>query len=1820
MKLSKRILAVLLSVSMLMSTLCLTAGAEGSNVSFTVDKETVEVGDTVTVTISNEQMKLTGFGAIFEFDNTKLTCTNITGADGDEYMGIYKSSGKSPWVDATAADNVDNTNSDGKFSFTIMNGTETEYAAGTVATLTFKATAAGTVEFKLKEESAADTGNGYKGEAGTKTLTITEAVMLPNVSFVVDKETAQVGDSVTVTISNELMKLTGFGAIFEFDSTKLTCTNITGADGDEYMGLYKSSGKSPWVDATAVDNVENTNSDGKFSFTIMNGTETEYAAGIVATLTFEAIAAGTVEFKLKEESAADTGNGYKGEAGTKTLTILKAPIAAVSVAELAAPVKGAAPDTEVTVTPAALEATVAWTDAAGNPVTGNFAANTVYTAKITLTAVDGDNFAETVTAEGYTVTRNSATEIVLTKTFPATADKSLTKVEITTDPTKTKYAEGEKFDAAGMVVTATYDDDSTAEVTDYTVSPETMAKGTTEVTVSYGGFSDTVAVKVLPLPVLSDFDITLPVGAVYDSDAKTATVIGKAGMGDITVYYNGKTTAPVDAGTYEVTFDVAAGTDYAAVKGLKAGSFVIGQAENSWSVPVSIEGWKYLDTPNAPKGKDSMGGETVFTYLDADGKEVTDISKAGADTYTLKATVAETANWTGLTETVTFTIAKADASKVTYTAVEKTLLSDKVATGSVDYTYDLSGITANVQDAGKLAFSLNVTESTYADNLSIEGTTLKFTVEEPQAAGTKDSITVTVNSENYDETTVEVPLVFMDKTSVTVTLADITVTYGDSYAPAGVYAGATDASSKWTYTYSDFSGEGQPTAVGTYTITATYEDSIVENGIPGHVGTATAKLTINPKEVAAVWGTTEFTYTGAEQVPTATAAGVNETLTLAVSGAAADAGTYTATASLANSNYTLTNTTQAFTIAPKTVAVEWTNTEFTYDSTEKTPTATVSGFVVGDDVALAVTGAQTNAGTASAKAALTGADAANYAIKAGTDSVSFTVKPLPVALSWTDYASFEYQVNDEKTVTAAVTNAQGSDVVTVTGYTGNKATNAGTYTAKATALSNANYTLTGSATASYEWTITPATVALSWSGYETRTYDGTASNVTAQIVGDSTLTVTVVGGTESNAGTHTATATLSSPNYKPTPESLTKQYKINQASRNLEAEGPVLLVPGALTATIKAQADDLDGSLKYKYKSDNSSAITVNGKGLVTAKKNGEATITVKVDETTNYEEAYVDVAVSGVVDPITDVKVTGGEGMKAKLKGTKIEVSGTVTGEDGLKALTYSFTEADVDGIDIDVDPADGKVADGKVTVIVNDGEPITYTVDTSKVTVLPDNVDVEETTKKNENNKEDKVEKVEGAKDALPQDIIDAIVAAVTEAVEITIKVEAEVTVDEDGKISIDLTYSATTGEGADETPVVNSTPVPALTQSVTVKLDDNSSSASYVKHENNGVVKFLPVAADGTFETDSVDGTFDIVKDEDVVSTKIAFQFYDGSEQIETYTLANVNDPLPTDSASGYSFKGWDVGGKTYTTVTEELLKVTPADGETAVVATSIMDPVSSGSSSGGGGKVTTYAITVKDTDNGEVTASAKSAKKGATVTITVKPDKGYELDKLTVTDKNGDKITVKEKNGKYTFTMPASKVTVKATFQETDVVSSFSDVAENAYYFDAVEWAVAEGITTGYANGTFLPNNTCTRAQTVTFLWRAMGEPEPETTEMPFTDVVAGSYYYDAVLWAVENGITSGMTATTFAPNKTVTRAQTVTFLWRTAKMEGYDVSVGAETNILSYADAHTIGEYAIPAMQWACGEEIMGGYNDGTLRPNVGCTRAQIVTFLYRFLG
>ena len=373
----------------------------------------------------------------------------------------------------------------------------------------------------------------------------------------------------------------------------------------------------------------------------------------------------------------------------------------------------------------------------------------------------------------------------------------------------------------------------------------------------------------------------------------------------------------------------------------------------------------------------------------------------------------------------------------------------------------------------------------------------------------------------------------------------------------------------------------------------------------------------------------------------------------------------------------------------------------------------------------------------------------------------------------------------------------------------------------------------------------------------------------------------------------------------------------------------------------------------------------------------------------------------------------------------------------------------------------------------------------------------------------------------------------------------------------------------------------------------------------HENAGVEGNTHAAFTLKYVNDKweLDGTFPNV----VILVKgqrytITFNGNGGTPSVTSMTTIDQKLPeLPIATRSGrYSFDGWYTkknGGTKITTATV-------FDKNTTVYA----HWTYTGSTGGG---VTTYPITVKSAKNGDVTASHKSAAKGTTITLTVDPDKGYVLDTLTVLDGKDKELKLTEKNGKYTFTMPASKVTVESKFkaEQSTGKNPFTDVPAGSYYEDAVIWAVDKGITTGTSATTFNPNGICTRAQAVTFLWRAAGSPEPETRAMPFTDVPAGSYYYDAVLWAVENGITKGTSDTTFSPDATCSRAQIVAFLWRSEKSP-------AAGTANPFADVKSTAYYA-DAVLWAVENDITKGTTNTTFSPDADCTRAQIVTFLWR---
>ena len=328
-------------------------------------------------------------------------------------------------------------------------------------------------------------------------------------------------------------------------------------------------------------------------------------------------------------------------------------------------------------------------------------------------------------------------------------------------------------------------------------------------------------------------------------------------------------------------------------------------------------------------------------------------------------------------------------------------------------------------------------------------------------------------------------------------------------------------------------------------------------------------------------------------------------------------------------------------------------------------------------------------------------------------------------------------------------------------------------------------------------------------------------------------------------------------------------------------------------------------------------------------------------------------------------------------------------------------------------------------------------------------------------------------------------------------------------------------------------------------------------------------------------------------------------------DTYTIKTGALTLRNPTKSGYTFTGWSGTGLDG----ENNMTVTIPTGSTGNRTYTAHWRYNGG---GGSSSSPSYPVSVPDkTDHGSVTVSPKNASAGSTVTITVKPDSGYVLETISVTDKNGNDLKLTDKgNGKYTFTMPASKVEIKVTFMEDNsVLNFFYDVPNDAYYYEAVKWAAENGITGGIGSSLFAPNQPCTRAQIVTFLWRAAGSPVVNYL-MLFTDVDEGAYYAEAVRWAASTGIVTGLTETTFGTDSVCTRAQAAAMIYRCAQAQGKGFT-GAWMLHLPFTD---VPEWAYESVAWCYMNGVTTGVSETSFAPGNDCTRAQIVTFLWRAFG
>ena len=399
---------------------------------------------------------------------------------------------------------------------------------------------------------------------------------------------------------------------------------------------------------------------------------------------------------------------------------------------------------------------------------------------------------------------------------------------------------------------------------------------------------------------------------------------------------------------------------------------------------------------------------------------------------------------------------------------------------------------------------------------------------------------------------------------------------------------------------------------------------------------------------------------------------------------------------------------------------------------------------------------------------------------------------------------------------------------------------------------------------------------------------------------------------------------------------------------------------------------------------------------------------------------------------------------------------------------------------------------------------------------------------------------------------------------------------------------------------------------------------SDTAYVKHTKGGRTYIYTGEVKNnvlSFENPHGFSTFEITSENPIVATitkgDVTTNYASLQDAVDEVTDGGTIQILKSDSAT------------VSRTVSFTVKAAEGAQNVTATITggprTTVTGPDANGKytcvrSSGSGG-VTTYPVsTPSSVENGSVSASVKSAGKGATVTITATPDEGYEIAKVTVTDAKGNQLALTDKgNGKYTFVMPASKVDIDVTFQPVAVpappVHSFTDVAEDAWYADAVQYVFENGLMAGISDTTFAPNATTTRGMIATILYRLEHEPAVSGSS-PFTDVEAGLWYTDAIAWASANGVVKGYSPTTFGPNDPITREQMAAMLYRYAAYKGYDVA--GKADLSGYVDADQVSSYATEAMEWANLAGLINGTSDTTLSPTASAIRAQVAAILMRF--
>ena len=1572
-------------------------------------------------------------------------------------------------------------------------------------------------------------------------------------------------------------------------------------------------------------NVETATTKGKVTIGHSNETlDTATIEGEYAKLTFsikDGTAPGSYDIKLTELTMTATDyvtNIAASDAATlpKTISVVvpKAPISSVTIADLDAPVKGVAPDTSVTVTPSSLTADVKWFDGA-TLVTGNFAANTAYTVKIKLTASGGDNFAETVTAGDYTVTRNSETELLLTKTFGVTAFKDTPT--ITTVPTASAITYGQKL------------------------SNSTLTGGEAKVgsTVISGTFK-----------------------------WKTGTITPQVKDSNSTEYEVVFT--PSDTASYETTT--------CKVK------LTVNKKSLSSLATDPISDQPYTGSPITPTFR-VMNGTDFFEILATSDYEVifTNNTNIGTANYTIKET--PTGNYKFNTSYGTFKIKAADSSISITGDPSKTYDGNVVA----DPTVSKSGSTGSVSYTYYTDAACN-TKTTTASGAASDGTA-------PKNAGDYWVKATLAADSNYGSATSAAKAFTIGQKALT----DSMITLGTQKTYNGFEQGVQIASVKdgaapliaGGHDYSIVSG-GKATNVGNNTL-------IIE-GKGNYKGTASATwslvakdVTITPNALSKTYGADDptLTYTTDIDGDTTLKAKFDEAKSGALSYTGTDVGSYDIEIGTlkAGNNFRLTlpTTPVYLTITPKNVA----DAEVTATISDQT---TIKG--VGEFVDPVIKGVKDEVLTGTLTYAYDGvsgkshADVVNmlkgknvndvvtltytFTPPAGnytgtkTDSFKVTVKdieflvdtaPATVANTltvksspvygdnWSDIVKKQTGVTITAKVGAAIDTEQSHFTLRPTGKpnAGNGQTYELVYNGTINGTNYANVVVVSGTVDVARKDVTATMIA----GIPAQTYTGSAIQPKPAVTDDAALSEGTDFSYSYDANTDVATGgkvTITGQgNYKGTADKTftISPKNINGATINLTSaslpytglEQTVSITSVTLTGwTITAgDYDIVDNS--DKATNVGSTTLTIQGKGNYT----GTATTTWEI---TSIDPVLANFDVTptlpaaqtydGAHKTVTVVPKSGVNGMgtvkvyyeaTADITYPKSETAPTDVG-------TYKVTASVAAGSnynakDIDVGTLTINQATGGTLAAYNFQQKYT---DLTAKTITPDYSDL-----------------------PAGQTWTYSVSAPVTTGT-------AAVTGTSIGADTGVLSYTLTAGAKDDTvkwTVTISSHNYAAFTKEVTLTLTDKDDQAALTltggttvvygqtlqlgTTGGNGTGAVTYAVTNGTGEA-TIDATGKLtpvkVGTVKVKATKAGDASYNSVTSAEVEITITRATPTGAPKYTAITTSGKTLADAGLTTVGSTLNPnagtlvwvdnagtvlpdttavaanttykwlFTPTDANYTTLTGSIeLYHVSTGG--GGGWYYTYYTIKATAGTNGSISPSGwTSVRDGRDQTFTITPDKGYAVAKVLVDGKSVGAVK------SYTFKNVTKDHTIEAIFMKSNgnpQTGVFVDVAEGSYYEEAIDWAVEKGITNGVSSNMFAPNDPCTRAQIVTFLWRAAGSPAPKSMSS-FTDVPADAFYAKAVAWAVENGITSGTGESKFSPNATCTRAQAVTFLYRASGSPA--VSSSAE-----FSDVATNAYYA-DAVAWAAKKGITTGIGGGLFGSDNDCTRGQIVTFLWRAMA